>query len=93
MLAKQQASVIMERILQAHDQRSLLFTRYQDTITAFKQSKDVQAFRKAKKALDDKFKSCTETIARLSKDLQAMEPEGHAKVRGGGREGGMWPVC
>ena len=71
----------MEKIVQAHYQRSLLLTTsYQETIATFKQSKDLQAFRKAKKGLDDKVKSCSETIAKLMKGLQSMEPEGYTKV-------------
>ena len=82
-MAKQKASVVLERILQAHDKQTSLLTQYGDTITNFKQSKNVQVFRKTKKGLDEKFKSCNEAITSLSKDLQVIDSEGSSKVRGG----------
>lgn len=80
MLAKQQASVVLERILQAHDRQSSLLTQYVDIITSFKQSKNMQTFRKTKKGLDDKFKSCSDSISKLTKDLQSIDSEGCSKV-------------
>lgn len=80
MLAKQQASVILDRILQAHDKRSTVVTKYTDTITSFKQNQNVQSFRKLKKSLDDQFKTCSEAISKLSKELQGVDSEGSGKV-------------
>ena len=80
MLTKQQASVILERILQAHDKRSMVVVQYADTITGFKQSQNVASFRKTKKSLDDQFKTCSESISKHSKDLQGVDSEGNTKV-------------
>ena len=79
-LAKQQASVILERILRAHDKRSSVVTQYTETITSFKQGQNVASFRKTKKGLDDQFKACSETISKLSKDLQGIDTDGNSKV-------------
>ena len=81
MLAKQQASVILEKILRAHDQRSDIVTKYSDTIASFKQKKDKEEFLKLRRQMDEQFKGFSEDIGRLSKDLQRIDAEGSAKVR------------
>ena len=81
-LAKQQASVILEKILGLHDRRSAVLDRYTDTIASFKQSKNSQAFRRTKKSLDDQFKSFSDSIGKCSKDLQGIDADGSAKVCG-----------
>jgi oligosaccharyltransferase complex subunit alpha (ribophorin I) len=79
-LAKQQASVILEKILGLHDRRSAVLDRYTDTIASFKQSKNSQTFRRTKKSLDDQFKSFSDSIGKCSKDLQGIDADGSAKV-------------
>lgn len=80
LLARQQVSVIMDSILLAHDQRLALVSRYQDSITAYKQSKDARTFKSGKKTLDDKYKVYTEEVASLCKQLQGTDPDSNAKV-------------
>lgn len=80
LLAKQQASVLVESILQAHDRRSTLITGYQDAIATYKQSKDNKAFKASKRRLDEGYRSSTEDITSKSKELQGTDSEATAKV-------------
>ena len=83
-MAKQQASVLVESILQAHDRRSTLITGYQDAIATYKQSKDNKAFKASKRRLDEGYRSSTEDITSKSKELQGTDSEATAKVGGAG---------
>ena len=74
--------MVLEQILSAHDRRSAVLSSYTDTITSFKQSKNVQSFRKSKKSLDDRFKAFGDSIGKLGKELQGIDSEGSAKVCG-----------
>ena len=80
MLAKQQASVIIEAILSAHAHRASLLPSYETAITSLKTSEDTKTFKKSKKDLDTAFVGDTEKISARVKDLQATDPEAGAKV-------------
>ena len=81
MLARQQASVILEKILGAHDKRWTVVERYSESISSFKERRNKDEFVKSKRGLDDQFKGCTETIGKLSKELQGIDTDRSAKVR------------
>ena len=70
----------MESILQAHDQRTALVSQYHDAIAGYKQSKDVKSYKNTKRSLDDRFRSYTENIDSLGKQLQEMDSEKSFKV-------------
>ncbi len=80
MLAKQQASVIIEAILSAHAHRTSLLPSYDSAITSLKTSEDTKAFKKSKKDLDTAFVGDTDKIAAQVKVLQAADPEAGSKV-------------
>lgn len=80
LLTKQQASVIIESILTAHDKRATLVGSYEKAVTTLKSSEDAKGFKKSKKSLDDQFSSNTTKISALVKDLQATDPDAGAKV-------------
>ena len=80
-MARQQASVIREAILSAHDRRAALISSYESAISYLKTSEDAKGFKTKKKALDEKFTSNTDKISNLVKDLQTVDPEAGARVR------------
>ena len=80
LLAKQQASVLVEAVLQVHDRRSALVTNYQDAIATYKQSKDSKGYKASKKRLDEGYRKSTEDITTKSKELQRTDSEAAAKV-------------
>ncbi len=80
MLAKQQASVILEVILSAHAHRSTLLPSYETAITSLKATEDTKSFKKSKKDLDVQFVKDTEKIAAEARELQATDPETGSKV-------------
>jgi len=80
LLAKQQARVLIDLILGAHDRRAALVGSYQTAITAYKTSKDVKTFKSTKKSLDDKYKASSEEVATLVKDVQGLDGDANAKI-------------
>ena len=80
LLAKQKALVLMESILQAHDQRTALVSQYHDAIAGYKQSKEGKGYKNTKRSLDDRFRTYTENIDSLGKQLQEMDSEKSFKV-------------
>ena len=80
LLAKQKALVLVESILQAHDQRTALVSQYQDAIAGYKQNKDVKGYKNTKRSLDDRFRTYTENIDSLGKQLQEMDSEKSFKL-------------
>lgn len=80
MLAKQQARVLIDSILGAHDRRAVLVPSYQMAITSYKASKDSKAFKTAKKSLDDRYKASTEEVGSLVKEVQGLDGDANAKV-------------
>lgn len=79
-MAKQQARVVIDSILQAHDRRVSLVAKYQDAITAYKTSKDSKTFKTTKKTLDDRYKSNSDEVSSLAKEVQGLDPDTNAKV-------------
>ena len=82
MLAKQQASVILDKILQAHDKRSLVVEHYSESISSYKLKKNKEEFARSRRSLDDQFKRCSEDVGKLTRELQGVDAEGTAKVGG-----------
>ena len=80
MLAKQQARVVIDSILQAHDRRISLVAKYQDAVATYKTSKDSKAFKSSKKTLDDRYKANSDEVSSLSKEVQGLDPDTNAKV-------------
>ena len=80
-LARQQASVILDKILEAHDKRWSIVTQYSETISSFKQKKNKEEFIKTRRSLDDQFKKCSVDIGKLVKELLPIDAEKSAKVR------------
>ena len=72
--------MLIESILQAHDQRTALVSQYQDAIASYKQNKDAKGYKNTKRNLDDRFRTYTEKIDSLSKELQEMDTERSFKV-------------
>lgn len=81
LLARQQASVLIDSILKAHDKRVALVSTYRSSISSFKNSSDTKTFKSTKKSLDDQFKAFGERVSQLAKELQPNDPDGAAKVR------------
>ena len=79
-MAKQQARVLIDSILGAHDRRAALVGNYQTAITAYKTSKDSKTFKSTKKSLDDSYKASSEEVASLVKDVQGLDGDANAKV-------------
>ena len=79
-MAKQQARVLIDSILSAHDRRTALVANYQTAITNYKTSKDSKAFKSTKKSLDDRYKASTEEVASLVKKVQGLDGDANAKV-------------
>lgn len=79
-LAKQQASVILDKILQAHDKRSLVVEHYSESISSYKLKKNKEEFARSRRSLDDQFKRCSEDVGKLTRELQGVDAEGTAKV-------------
>lgn len=79
-LARQQASVIIDSILQAHFKRTSLISNYHSVIATFKSSKDSGSSNSSKRSLDEKFKVLGDKVTQLGKDLQPSDPESAAKV-------------
>ena len=77
-LARQQASVIIDSILQSHYKRSALIQRYQSIIASFKTSGKESGTNK--RSLDDQFKTLGDKVSQLCKDLQLSDAESGAKV-------------
>ena len=63
MLARQQASVIIESILQTHFKRAALVTNYQSVIAAFKSSQDSGGANSSKRSIDEKYKVLGDKVA------------------------------
>ena len=80
LLAKQQARVLIDSILGAHDRRAALVGSYQTAITAYKTSKDIKTFKTTKKSLDDRYKASSEEVASIVKDVQGLDGDANAKV-------------
>ena len=80
LLAKQQARVLIDSILSAHDRRTALVDNYQTAITSYKTSKDSKTFKSTKKSLDDRYKASTEEVHSLVKDVQGLDGDANAKV-------------
>ena len=81
MLARQQTSVILEKILEAHDRRWSIVGQYGESISSFKQKKNKDEFAKSRRSLDDKFKKCSSDIGKLGRALQGIDTEKSAKAR------------
>ena len=81
MLARQQASVILEKILEAHDRRFSIVGQYGETISSFKLKKNKDEFAKSRRRLDDQFKKCSGDIGKLGRELQGMDAEKSSKAR------------
>ena len=81
LLAKQQARVVIDSILQAHDRRTALVGSYQTAIATYKTSKDTKTFKMTKKSLDDRYKSSSEEISSLVKEVQGLDGDANAKVQ------------
>ncbi len=79
-LAKQQASVILEIILSAHAHRTALLPSYETAITNLKTTEDAKSFKKSKKELDVQYVKDTEKIAAQARELQTTDPEIGSKV-------------
>ena len=79
-LARQQASVIIDSIKQAHFKRGSLIQKYRSVITNFKSSKDSGSSNSSKRSLDEEFKKLGEKVSQLAKDLQPTDMESAAKV-------------
>jgi oligosaccharyltransferase complex subunit alpha (ribophorin I) len=80
-LARQQASVILEKILEAHDRRWSIVGQYGETISSFKLKKNKDEFAKSRRRLDDQFKKCSGDIGKLGRELQGMDAEKSSKAR------------
>ncbi|CAI8038564.1 Dolichyl-diphosphooligosaccharide--protein glycosyltransferase subunit 1 [Geodia barretti] len=80
-LARQQTSVILEKILEAHDRRWSIVGQYGESISSFKQKKNKDEFAKSRRSLDDKFKKCSSDIGKLGRALQGIDTEKSAKAR------------
>jgi len=80
LLAKQQALVLLESILQSHDKRTTLVTKYQDAIANYKQNKDVKSYKNTKRQLDERYRNYTDTINNLNKQLQGTDSERASKI-------------
>lgn len=72
---------MIDSILQAHDRRVALVGSYQMAISAYKTSKDSKTFKGTKKSLDDQYKSNSEEVGSLAKDVQGLDPDACAKVQ------------
>ena len=71
--------MLLESILQSHDKRTTLVTKYQDAIANYKQSKDVKSYKNTKRQLDERYRNYTDTINNLNKQLQGTDSE-HAFI-------------
>lgn len=80
-MARQQASVLIEAIQQAHDRRAALVPSYFSSIATFKNSRDTKTLKTTKKSLDDKYKTQTEKVSSVLKELQTSDTDSSAKVR------------
>ena len=80
LLAKQQARVLIDSILGAHDRRAALVTNYQTAIANYKTTKDIKIFKSTKKSLDDRYRASSEEVASLVKDVQGLDGDANAKV-------------
>ena len=72
--------MLLESILQSHDKRTTLVTKYQDAIANYKQSKDVKSYKNTKRQLDERYRNYTDTINNLNKQLQGTDSERASKV-------------
>lgn len=79
-MARQQASVIIDAIKQAHYKRDSLIQKYRSVIANFKSSKDSGSSNSSKRGLDEEFKKLGENVSQLVKELQSTDMESAAKV-------------
>ena len=73
--------MILDSILKAHDRRMELVSRCQDTVTAYKQSKDMKSYQASRKSVEDAHQRFTEQVTSFHRQLHEYDPEGAAKVQ------------